>query len=204
MGARAAAWMHHCSSAQPPAPLPLPLDRPPPLPLLPLSHCCRSPTAAAPPLLPLSHCCRSYCRHPVIAATPPLLPLPHCRHPLIAATPPLPPPDFTYSQVSFAGSPISWPGRTHEGFSKLAAHLWLTGVQAAADDLVLAQGSSIQHVVVTGHSMGAGVSTLLSYTIRVGVCSVTDRGSRGTSLHARVFGQGCSRLKVLHRAAVGS
>lgn len=95
-----------------------------------------------------------------------------CRHPLIAAAHRLPPSDFTYSQVSFAGGPISWPGRTHEGFSKLAAHLWLTGVQAAVDALVLPQGSSIQHLVVTGHSMGAGVSTLLSYAIQVGVCGV--------------------------------
>lgn len=76
-------------------------------------------------------------------------------------------PDFTYSQVAFAGA-VSWPGRTHEGFSKLAAYLWLTGVQEAVDALVLVEGSSIQHVVVTGHSMGAGVSTLLSYSIQVG------------------------------------
>lgn len=146
-----------------------------------------------------SYCCRSCCCHSPTAAAPPR------RHPPIAATPSLPPSDFTYSQVSFAGGPISWPGRIHEGFSKLAAHLWLTGVQAAVDALVLPQGSSIQHVVVTGHSMGAGVSTLLSYTIQAGVCGVTDRGAGGTALHRmRVFVQGRSRLEVLHRAAAGS
>jgi hypothetical protein len=32
---------------------------------------------------------------------------------------------------------------------------------------VLREGAGIKHVVVTGHSMGAGVSTLLSYTIQV-------------------------------------
>lgn len=84
---------------------------------------------------------------------------------------PLPPltlaSDFAYSQVIFTG-PISWPGQTHEGFSKLAAYVWATGVQSALDDLVLAPGSNIQHVVVAGHSMGGGVGTLLAYTTQVG------------------------------------
>jgi hypothetical protein len=74
--------------------------------------------------------------------------------------------DFTYSQASFSG-PISWPGRTHEGFSRLAAYLWTTGLQAAVQELVMQPGSGVEHVVVTGHSMGAGVGTLLSYTIHV-------------------------------------
>jgi hypothetical protein len=32
---------------------------------------------------------------------------------------------------------------------------------------VLQQGSDVQNVVITGHSMGAGVGTLLSYTMQV-------------------------------------
>lgn len=74
--------------------------------------------------------------------------------------------DFTYAQVSFSGA-LSWPGRTHEGFSKLAAYLWHTGVQPALESLVLQHGSNFSEVLVAGHSMGAGVSTLLSYTMQV-------------------------------------
>jgi len=75
--------------------------------------------------------------------------------------------DFTYSQTASSG-PISWPGRTHQGFSRLSAYIWTSSVQEAVDSLVLRQGSSIEHVVVAGHSMGAGVGTLLAYTIQVG------------------------------------
>jgi hypothetical protein len=54
---------------------------------------------------------------------------------------------------------------------------------------VLEQGSSIRHVVVTGHSMGAGVSTLLSYTIQVGAAGWLWTGGGQ--------GNGLDRLRVL-------
>lgn len=74
--------------------------------------------------------------------------------------------DFTYTQVAFKG-PISWPGHIHQGFARLAAYLWVTGIREAMDNLVLQQGSDVDNVVITGHSMGAGVGTLLSYTMQV-------------------------------------
>lgn len=85
----------------------------------------------------------------------------------VAAPVAVPATDFTYSQVAFTG-PISWPGHIHEGFARLAAYLWASGLREVVDSLVLQQGSSVEHVVVAGHSMGAGVGTLLSYTIQVG------------------------------------
>lgn len=70
--------------------------------------------------------------------------------------------DYTTTTASLGGIPL--PGRVHQGFARVAASLW-PGVQAALQSL--STTSKITNVYIAGHSLGAGVSTLLAYGTQV-------------------------------------
>lgn len=72
--------------------------------------------------------------------------------------------DFDYSTTSASLGAILLPGRIHQGFARVAASLW-PGVQAALQSLSATH--KITNVYIAGHSLGAGVSTLLAYGIQV-------------------------------------
>lgn len=77
--------------------------------------------------------------------------------------------DFSYSQIPGILQPyLLAPGKVHAGFSGVAATLW-PGISAALNKLVKLRstGVPIKHVYVAGHSLGAGVSTLISYAAQV-------------------------------------
>lgn len=76
--------------------------------------------------------------------------------------------DFDYRTGSSTLQPgsIPFPGQVHQGFAGVAASLW-GGVAAALQDLNAANGK-IDSVYVAGHSLGAGVATLVSYGAQVG------------------------------------
>ena len=56
------------------------------------------------------------------------------------------------------------PGSTHAGFTSLAVALWRGGLRTLLDASV---EGGVTHVSVAGHSLGAGVATLLSYRMQV-------------------------------------
>lgn len=68
--------------------------------------------------------------------------------------------DFSYNQTAdvaaLGGLPV------HYGFASVFQQLW-PGVQAALDELVTGGSPAAKQVFVTGHSLGAGVGTLVSY-----------------------------------------
>ena len=75
--------------------------------------------------------------------------------------------DFNYRTDSASLQPsIAFPGKVHQGFASVAASLW-GGVAAALQELITAKGK-IDNVYVAGHSLGAGVATLVSYGAQVG------------------------------------
>ncbi|PRW33116.1 lipase [Chlorella sorokiniana] len=68
--------------------------------------------------------------------------------------------DFSYNQTALVAALGSLP--VHYGFAGVFQQLW-PGVQAALDELVVGGSPAATQVFVTGHSLGAGVGTLLSY-----------------------------------------
>jgi predicted lipase len=78
------------------------------------------------------------------------------------------PADFSYNTTRARVAGRLLPGHVHQGFSAVAASLW-PGLKAALDSLVKSRssGTSIKHVYVAGHSLGAGVATLASYSVQV-------------------------------------
>ena len=56
------------------------------------------------------------------------------------------------------------PGSTHAGFTSLAVALWRGGLRTLLDSSI---EGGVTHVSVAGHSLGAGVATLLSYRMQV-------------------------------------
>lgn len=67
--------------------------------------------------------------------------------------------DFSYNQtteVAAFDAPVHW------GFSTVYQQLW-PGVQAALAQLVAAPGAPAAELFVTGHSLGAGVATLVAF-----------------------------------------
>jgi hypothetical protein len=76
--------------------------------------------------------------------------------------------DFSYNTTRAHVAGRLLPGHVHQGFSNIAASLW-PGLQAALDRLVKnrSSGTSIKQVYVAGHSLGAGVATLVSYSVQV-------------------------------------
>lgn len=75
--------------------------------------------------------------------------------------------DFDYAQVSdSSNTSLNLPGSTHAGFTRIANYLWANGIKAALDNGVV-RGGSISTVTFAGHSLGAGVATLLSYAAQV-------------------------------------
>lgn len=67
--------------------------------------------------------------------------------------------DFSYQQVGLAGDVFGGP--VHAGFAEIFVQIW-PEVQGALDELMLNSTLATQ-VTITGHSLGAGVSTLLAY-----------------------------------------
>ena len=59
---------------------------------------------------------------------------------------------------------FAFPGGTHAGFTSLADALWRGGMHALLDGNVK---RDVTHISVAGHSLGAGVATLLSYRMQV-------------------------------------
>ena len=59
---------------------------------------------------------------------------------------------------------FAFPGGTHAGFTSLADALWRGGLRALLDGNVK---GCVTHISVAGHSLGAGVATLLSYRMQV-------------------------------------
>lgn len=80
-----------------------------------------------------------------------------------------PPTDFNYNTSSASllpGQPaFDLPGNVHQGFAAIATSLW-PGLQSALQNLV-ASPAGVTNVYVAGHSLGAGVATLLSYGVQV-------------------------------------
>lgn len=75
--------------------------------------------------------------------------------------------DFDYNTGSTSLQPgsITFPGQVHQGFARVAASLW-GGVAAALKDVIGTNGQ-INNVYVAGHSLGAGVATLIAYGTQV-------------------------------------
>lgn len=77
--------------------------------------------------------------------------------------------DFTYNQtIARLALPLPTIGRVHAGFANVAASLW-PSVRSALHSLVKdrSTGTTVKHVYVAGHSLGAGVATLLSFAVQV-------------------------------------
>eukprot|EP00775_Hariotina_reticulata_P007421 gene7421-7630_t len=68
--------------------------------------------------------------------------------------------NFSYNEEAGAG-PVPLPGRTHAGITGVAGSLWTSGIQRALDRYVVR--GSITSVSVAGHSLGAGVATIVAY-----------------------------------------
>jgi hypothetical protein len=73
--------------------------------------------------------------------------------------------DFDYRQIISSSSSLGLPGRVHAGFAGIAEQLWSNGVKAALDSHVLS--GRVSTVQFSGHSLGAGVATLLAYASQV-------------------------------------
>lgn len=88
--------------------------------------------------------------------------------------------DFTYSENP-TGS-ISLPGETHAGFTAITNTLWREGIRAALwNHVVLGRITSVS---VAGHSLGAGVATLVAYAAQVSEifgCDIRPESGRGRS-----------------------
>lgn len=84
------------------------------------------------------------------------------------------PADYTYKTRE---DPNYGPGRFHEGFLAVANQLWEGGMKEALD-AALAAGD-VQHVIITGHSLGGASTTLLSARAQVGEDS--NRTARDTA-----------------------
>lgn len=80
--------------------------------------------------------------------------------------------DFDYNTGSSSLQPgnINLPGQVHQGFARVAESLW-GGVAAALQALISVNGQ-LDNVYVAGHSLGAGVATLISYGAQVGGLSL--------------------------------
>jgi hypothetical protein len=72
--------------------------------------------------------------------------------------------DFDYRHTTSSSS-LGLPGKVHAGFARIAEQLWANGLKAAVDTHVVA--GSVSTVQFSGHSLGAGVATLLAYTSQV-------------------------------------
>lgn len=72
-------------------------------------------------------------------------------------------PDFDYSQT-ISSAPLVVPGHVHRGFYNIAKAIW-PGIRTALRELTVGQG--IRHAWLTGHSLGGGVGTLISYAAQV-------------------------------------
>ncbi len=74
--------------------------------------------------------------------------------------------DFSYNQTTgilpeYFSTPI------HQGFANVLSVMWNSpgGVAATLQDLVVSQ-KAVKSITVSGHSLGAGVSTLMSYAVQ--------------------------------------
>ncbi|KAL4431070.1 hypothetical protein ABPG75_006326 [Micractinium tetrahymenae] len=68
--------------------------------------------------------------------------------------------DFSYNHTEVPGNPFGSP--VHYGFGSVYEQLW-PEVQAALSDLALGPSPAATQVFIAGHSLGAGVATLLAY-----------------------------------------
>lgn len=86
--------------------------------------------------------------------------------------------DFNYNQTLPKAS-LRLPGRVHQGFALISASIW-PALRSAFDSLLPGSGSGthpyyrhnkpprgIRNIYISGHSLGAGVATLISYTMQV-------------------------------------
>lgn len=76
--------------------------------------------------------------------------------------------DFNYNTTrSHTRSHMSMPGRVHQGIAAVAETLW-PDMQAALQRLLEGQSTkgTIKNVYIVGHSLGAGVATLVSYAVQ--------------------------------------
>lgn len=78
------------------------------------------------------------------------------------------------------------PGKVHVGFATVASSLW-PSVRSALHDLVehSSTGVTIKHVNVAGHSLGAGVATLISFAAQV-----RDRSAQAVHKHTPLVNLG--------------
>jgi pimeloyl-ACP methyl ester carboxylesterase len=76
--------------------------------------------------------------------------------------------DYNTGPTSLQPGSITFPGQVHQGFARVAASLWGSsgGIAAALKDVIDTNGK-INNVYVAGHSLGAGVATLISYGTQV-------------------------------------
>lgn len=86
--------------------------------------------------------------------------------------------DFNYNQT-IPKYMLRLPGRVHQGFASIAASIWpplrsaLSQLMPSRDNGNWHPGSGwgsprgISNVYVSGHSLGAGVATLIAYTMQV-------------------------------------
>lgn len=70
--------------------------------------------------------------------------------------------DFTYNQTS-AVLPTLLQSPVHQGFGNVLNTIWTStnGVKSILDKYVI-KGNTVTHITIAGHSLGAGVSTLMS------------------------------------------
>jgi len=60
---------------------------------------------------------------------------------------------------------VPLPGRTHFGITRIARRLWNTGIKGALDQHV--GSGTVTDVSIAGHSLGAGVATIVAYLAQV-------------------------------------
>lgn len=80
-----------------------------------------------------------------------------------------PRPDFNYFLVNSS----DLPGMTHAGFTALAHQVWNSSDLGALLQQHVVQGNA-SSVVVTGHSLGAGVATVLSVLVQLHLANETN------------------------------
>jgi hypothetical protein len=70
--------------------------------------------------------------------------------------------EFAHNLVNGAAfAPVTLGGRSHAGATRAAQQLW-PGLKAAIDAEVLAPGSNVTRLTVTGYSLGGAIGTILS------------------------------------------
>jgi hypothetical protein len=82
---------------------------------------------------------------------------------------------------------VTLSGRFHFGFAKVAQQLWV-GLKQAIDAEVLAPGSAVTRVTVTGHSLGAGVGTILSAVAAEYIATATAAAPCAIAVEGVFFG----------------